>query len=173
MDKVHYNPNEDKETVLINQFGLEKYSELYNRPYDATDARSRLYELKSTSKSSVSTARDTSLAHIQKWRKMIWIVGMWDRASSKYTAIYVLTKNGMKEWLDKMEKQFIALDIICQKVLDCCEGKLTASEMTTLKKILKRGVTKNDPNIPNSYIRRNGVLIETKEDLEAALLDEA
>jgi hypothetical protein len=48
--KVPYVPNVDKESPLIEQFGLTKYSEIMNRPYDAFDDKSRNFELKSNTK---------------------------------------------------------------------------------------------------------------------------
>lgn len=164
MSKKAYDPNEDKETVLIDRFGLIKYSETYNRPYDALDGFNNKYEIKSTSKGPVSTARDCNINHIHKWRNVIWIVGVWNRNSSTYGDIHLLRPQEMKGWLDTMENEYNEIESIRQEILKEFRKRDDINQVM-LEKMLKRSLTKNDPRIPYDYIVANGIKIETKEDL--------
>ena len=58
----------DREDALRKLFDLE------NRTGpDALDEMGRYYELKSTTRDRVSTARDVGPEHLKKWRKLNWI----------------------------------------------------------------------------------------------------
>lgn len=168
--KPDYDWTEDKETNIITRFGLIKTSNVYNRPYDAIDLFNNFFELKSSSKENVSTARDCNIRHIKKWRHVNWIVGFWNRAGSHYEDIYLLTPKEMKEWLDMMEEDFNEIDRYCRMIYDEYKDRHDIEE-TRLRKMLIRARTKNDPRIKNEYIRRNGIPIDTKEDLYGYLHD--
>ena len=66
------------------------------------DGKKYDFELKSTTKNSVSTVRDLGPDHILKWRKMHWIVGVYNPAGSKLLDCYYASPAQMKTWVDEI-----------------------------------------------------------------------
>jgi hypothetical protein len=70
-------------------------------------------EVKSTTTSSVSTARDVGLDHIHKWREKIWVIGYYStersRGKPRLVSTLCLTPDEMEPWIAQVE-QYIAPD---------------------------------------------------------------
>ncbi|MCL2930363.1 MAG: hypothetical protein O4861_11950 [Trichodesmium sp. St16_bin4-tuft] len=74
--------DDSRENELIQLFNLER---LANSTRSGTDAILTLnsliipFELKSTTKTSVTTVRDFGLEHIKKWRGQHWLFGFYEK----------------------------------------------------------------------------------------------
>lgn len=79
---------------------------------DFTEAgvqRSCPIELKSTTKGSVSTARDVGPQHLQKWRRRVWVFGFYNLSGSDLQRVLVLGPEDMEAWIGKLES-YVAPD---------------------------------------------------------------
>jgi hypothetical protein len=102
-----------REHELCNLFNLEWDPQHARGGTDATlkiqhkDEVLRLeFEVKSSTGSTVSTARDVSMRHIERWRSKHWVIGFYSstvgiRARLNY-ALY-LTPADIAPWLDQLE----------------------------------------------------------------------
>lgn len=61
-------------------------------------------ELKSTTKHSVSTARDVGWDHITKWRRRVWVFGFYDPDGTKIRNLLVLGPREMEDWIGSIER---------------------------------------------------------------------
>ena len=66
-------------------------------------------ELKSTTRGSVSTARDVGPDHIAKWRARIWVFGFYDASGIELQGLLTLGPDDMEGWIGKVES-YIAPD---------------------------------------------------------------
>jgi hypothetical protein len=68
-------------------------------------------ELKSTTGSTVSTARDVGIEHIQKWRKKLFVIGFYSKGNGRPRLQHCLclTPIDMEPWIRKVESK-IATD---------------------------------------------------------------
>ena len=66
-------------------------------------------ELKSTTRGSVSTARDVGPDHIEKWRARIWVFGFYDDSGIELQGLLTLGPDDMEGWIGKIES-YIAPD---------------------------------------------------------------
>ena len=67
-------------------------------------------ELKSTTKESVSTARDVGPAHIEKWRSRAWVFGFYNETGTNLETILLLGPQDMEPWIAEKER-YIAPDL--------------------------------------------------------------
>lgn len=131
---------------------------------DAADEFGRGYELKTTTKSGVSTARDVGHNHLKKWRKVNWICGKGSYRGKEFIfdEIYFLYPHNLEEWFQRIEKKLTERDELFTLVLELMNRNLYNEEaMDTVRKTFARGVLLNDPNIPWSYIQTYGHRIES------------
>jgi hypothetical protein len=76
-------------------------------------------EVKSTTRDSVSTARDVSMSHIAKWRRMFFVIGYYRRGVNRAVQIQhalCLTPGDMEPWIADLESR-IATDFRLAEVL--------------------------------------------------------
>lgn len=122
------------------------------------------FELKSTSKGSVSTARDLGYNHLEKWKNLYWIIGNFHNTTSgfHFYNFYLITPNGMKPWYDKIKEKLDKDKILCDYTIDLLK-KQQVDENIIIKteKIMSDGILLNDPNIPKKYVEKHGILIDT------------
>ena len=100
-----------RENQLIKLFQLEQPP---NRRRNDTDAllnykgKTFYFELKSTTKNSVTTVRDFGIEHIKKWQNKHWIIGFYDQETNLKYCHYASPKE-MSKWI-KEKEQYIAGD---------------------------------------------------------------
>ena len=131
---------------------------------DATDENKNLYELKTTTRRSVSTARDFGLNHIARWRQHYFIIQTWETVNKVLvpTKSYFLAPEHMEEWYAKIEKKLnhsIKLIETTKKLLEAT-GAMSDKNLAEVIRLLDRGKLLNDPHISLSYIRKHGIEIE-------------
>jgi hypothetical protein len=105
--------DDEREEHLIELFGL-------TRPEGATrggtDAVLHLagvdvpFELKSTSTTSVTTVRDFSADHIQKWKGKHWLIGFYDENGKKLKYCLYGAPIAMRPWIAAKER-YISTDV--------------------------------------------------------------
>jgi hypothetical protein len=99
--------DDKRESELIRLFDLEQ-PEKYSR--SGIDAILKLedslieFELKSTTKGSVSTARDFNLNHIKKLKNKHWIFGIYNEDGSALQECRYASPINMESWLNDIEQ---------------------------------------------------------------------
>lgn len=160
MDSVVVQDN-SREILLREMFGLVSPDD--NREgIDAVDIMGNPFELKSTTKKSVSTARDVGQRHILKWRRKYWICakGVNLKRGFRIDETYLLHPSQLNAWFSKLERDIDA----DEKFIEYLSTKLESTgivydDLERFRKIARRGITRNDPNISWNYIQQNGDLV--------------
>jgi hypothetical protein len=130
---------------------------------DAVDENGRFYELKSTTRDRVSSARDVGMDHLTKWRQLNWIFGRgnYKGRTFDFEQIYLLTPAQMEPWFCVMEAKITRDDALFKQVLIVLERTgFCAAERERVQLAFRRGVLLNDPTISWGYIQTHGVQIE-------------
>jgi hypothetical protein len=151
----------DREDALRKLFDLEQANQNRTGP-DAIDEAGRFYELKSTTRDRVSTARDVGPEHLKKWRKLNWIIGRGQYAGKTFAfeKTYVLTPVQMEPWFSLIEAKITQDDALFSRALNVLEANgFTPAECDRIRRAFRRGVLLNDPKIPWGYIQTHGVEI--------------
>jgi hypothetical protein len=127
------------------------------------DEKGRLYELKSTTRDRVSSARDVGMGHLTKWRRLNWIFGRgnYRGRTFDFEQIYFLTPAQMEPWFSVMEEKITRDDALFERVLKVLQRSgFTVEEREHVRLAFRRGVLLNDPKIPWGYIQTHGVRID-------------
>ena len=101
-----------RESELITLFALDKP---VNPTRSGTDAilnfanQKLAFELKSTTKSSVTTVRDFSPDHIQKWQGKHWLFGFYEPGGKILKYCLYASPTAMNPWIEEKAK-YISLD---------------------------------------------------------------
>jgi hypothetical protein len=86
---------------------------------DVDGQRYRLdVEVKSTTGSSVSTARDFGMDHIQRWRQKLFIIGYYSKArgTPELQSCLCLTPIDMEPWIFEIEEKILIDYMIAQRL---------------------------------------------------------
>lgn len=121
------------------------------------------FELKTTTRRQVSTARDIGTHTVTKWSKYHWIIATGNNLSTGFHIIdiYYLSPRAMNEWLTKLYNKLERHELLSKKSLaaNLNSGLFDEAEIKTLESIYKRGCTVNDQGIPMKYVEENGILL--------------
>jgi hypothetical protein len=82
-------------------------------------------ELKSTTNSTVSTARDVGIDHIDKWRSKYWIIAFYSPSGKDLISILGLSPEEMDPWISSIE-DYISPDY---KISELASRKLTMEDL--------------------------------------------
>jgi len=137
-----------RENQLIKLFELEQPP---NRGRSDTDAilnykgQTFYFELKSTTKSSVTTVRDFGHDHLKKWKNKHWIIGFYDNHAELKYCHYASPKD-MSNWIQEKEEYIrgdfklaeLVPDLINMKVMYKIVGEKNYYTLEDAKKIQKR-----------------------------------
>jgi hypothetical protein len=108
--------DDERERELVRMFNLEWDSAHQRAGVDAelkldVDGVSYKFEVevKSTTGSTVSTARDVSMEHIQKWRRKLFIIGFYSRDARRpeLLSCLCLTPTEMEPWIATIEAKIV------------------------------------------------------------------
>jgi len=151
--------DDERENYMIDLFGLDKG--IGREDVDASLGHFK-FELKSTSKGSVSTARDLGYKHLEKWKDVYWIIGNFTNHNNgfEFHDFYLLNPTQMQPWLEKIKNKIYETNKIGEIVINA--ARLQGIEEEILEKATKvfyDGSLLNDPNIPKNYIKLNGTPI--------------
>ena len=122
----------------------------------------RYYELKSTTRDRVSTARDVGPEHLKKWRWLHWIFGRGQYAGKTFAFenTYVLTPVQMEPWFKLIGAKITQDDALFARALDVLESNgFTPAECDRIRRAFRRGVLLNDPKVTWGYVQTHGVEI--------------
>ncbi|MCE5310694.1 MAG: hypothetical protein LLG20_23895 [Acidobacteriales bacterium] len=129
---------------------------------DAVDEAGRYFELKSTTRDRVSTARDVGLEHLKKWRERNWIFGRgyYEGNTFRFDQTYFLSPVQLEPWFGMIEAKLTKDDALFGRVLHVLDTNGFASEeCDRVQRAFRRGVLLNDPKITWGYIRIHGTEI--------------
>jgi hypothetical protein len=106
-------------------------------------------EVKSSTKDSVSTARDCGMDHVEKWKRVMWVIGFYSRERSpRLLSMLCLTPADMALWITEIEDRigpdYLIAEHAAESVRFTLEdlyticGAKEAYEVADAKRLLKR-----------------------------------
>lgn len=149
-----------REIALAALFGLIRPANRIG--VDAIDLRGHHFELKTTTKSVVSTARDFGPNHIRKWQTRYWIVarGVNRLDGFQFESIYFLSRQHMDAWYDRHLVRFAADNALTAQALTLLQtAGMDRAACQRIDQMCQRGMKLNDPGIAWSYICQHGIRI--------------
>lgn len=154
-----------REELLCKLLGLRHMPGRWG--HDAEDEFQHPFELKSTSKDSIGTARDVSPQMIAEWRERFWICATGNsrkKPSGEKTfevnEVYFLHPDMLQGWFGKLEARFDPDMAIKDVALQAAAAMLSPEQLGRLSYLINRGATYNNPHISMKYIRENGISID-------------
>lgn len=144
-----------RENELIELFNLRKPQKPTRSGVDAIlelDGREILFELKSTTKSSVTTVRDFSFDHVQKWQDKHWLFGFYDKGGQSLRYCLYASPQMMAPWIQE-KAQYITPDIQLSQIaperlqvsdLHRILGNKSSYTLDDAQRLHKRQYTLND-----------------------------
>lgn len=170
VDSSHLNFSaKDQETVTVQDNQREKdlammFDLIRSKSrigVDAYDQNGNPFELKTTSKGGVPTARDVGPHTLLEWTSKYWIIARGKNLSTGFRIdrVFFMAPSHLEGWVNTLREKFARDIAINEKTCAAVQGLLSDDEMARLRYILKRGILLNDPNIPWGYIEKNGVEI--------------
>ena len=104
--------DDSRENELIQLFNLERPVNLSRSGTDAILTLNALkipFELKSTTKTSVTTVRDFGPEHIKKWRGKHWLFGFYEKGGKTLKYCLYASPEMMAPWISE-KSAYVALD---------------------------------------------------------------
>lgn len=86
------------------------------------------FELKSTTSSSVTTARDFGLEHIKKWQRKHWLFGFYNREGTQLKYCFYASPQAMSQWISEKEA-YIMSDY---KLAQLAPERLTIDDLSAI-----------------------------------------
>ncbi len=129
---------------------------------DAVDEAGHEFELKTTTKNSVSTARDVGPHTIKKWRTRYWLFAKGRNLASgfKIEETYLLHPGQMEGWFRKLEERFAGdLKLLKRAAGEIKKAGASSGEVARLTYLGERGLTLNNPKVPWDYVQSKGTAI--------------
>lgn len=127
---------------------------------DAIDEQGIEYELKSTTKNSVGTARDVGFHTIKAWRKKHWVFGRYvfnsQQAKWELVETYYCSPAMMADYFNNLEKRLRPDMEYYQRARKFLQERGFPESLNRLDYLVKRGITLNNPKIPWHYVQKNG-----------------
>jgi hypothetical protein len=158
-----------RETQIANFLGLTP-SEL-RAGEDAIDSHGHPFELKSASKTQVTTGRDVGVHTIAKWRQTYWVVacGKQDKRGVLHlSALFVAHPTGLESWFSKWETVLKDEERRFTRVLRSAKRAGASDEdIEFVRKKCERGITRNNPKIPLKIFRDNGLQLDHQNAAKA------
>jgi hypothetical protein len=151
----------DREDALRKLFDLQPANQNRIGP-DAVDEAGHYFELKSTTRDRVSTARDVGPEHLKKWRDRNWIFGRgyYQGSTFKFEQTYFLSPIELEPWFGMIEAKITKDDALFNRALVVLDTNgFTTEECDRIRRAFRRGVLLNDPKITWGYIQTHGVEI--------------
>ncbi len=129
---------------------------------DALDESNNPFELKSTTKNSVTTARDVGPHTLEKWRKRYWICAKGRNTPVGFIIdeVYFLAPSMMEEYISSIEARFEPdLELLGMALKLLKEEDVEDAKLMRLNYLVRRGLTLNNPKIPWHYVQSHGMKI--------------
>ncbi len=158
--------DESRETELKELFGLERPPGAGRGDTDAVlyleNGQIVEFELKSTSKGSVTTVRDFGHEHIAKWRTKHWLIGFYDSDENLKYCVYG-SPTRMKQWIEDkasyvqpdFDLALLVPELITHDIMHQIVGNKKFYTMEDAKRIHKKQYTSREyrakMDIPGGY----------------------
>lgn len=126
---------------------------------DATDENGNTYELKTTTRTSLSTGRDVGQRFLDGLRTGYFIAAKGKQTDYAFTfdEIYFLHPDDLEDWIQSIETRLNDDLVVVKAAVGALRGAgASEAEIDRLRANGERGVTQNNPKIPWSYIERHG-----------------
>lgn len=126
--------DDERERELVRMFNLDWNPAHQRAGVDAlldlsVDGRPHRFEVevKSSTGSTVSTARDVSMEHIQKWRRKLFVIGFYSKEARRPELLHCLclTPLDMEPWIASIEAK-ILIDF---KLARCASRRLVLDDL--------------------------------------------
>ncbi len=126
--------DDERERELVRMFNLDWDPAHQRAGVDAVldvDVNERTYrfevEVKSSTGSTVSTARDVGMEHIQKWRRKLFVIGFYSKEARRPELVHCLclTPLDMEPWIASIEAK-ILIDF---KLAQRASGRLVLADL--------------------------------------------
>ncbi len=135
---------------------------------DAFDENGNPYELKSATKSGITTGRDIGVHTIAVYRKEYWVIaeGTNYQAASglkrfEIRSLYIAHPKDLESWFARIESRIKEELEICETVLAAAqESGVDARKIEFCRTKLIRGVTLNNPKIPMQLVKQNATSLD-------------
>ena len=127
---------------------------------DAFDKFDNPYELKTTSKGGVSTARDLGYNHLDKWAKRYWIIVDFKKTidSHDFINFWFMAPRHLQGWFDKIRARLDLDREITERAEKSMRlGGASDEDIRRVLKLCSDGALLNDPNIPKGYVRKHAL----------------
>lgn len=129
---------------------------------DAVDEDGHRFELKSTTKTSVTTARDVGPHTLDRWMRRYWLCAKGRNLAGGFTIdeVYFLHPSMLEAWITPYRERFSSDLALLERASDALRTqRFVESQIERLRALVIRGLTLNNPKIPWSYVRTQGVRI--------------
>jgi len=128
---------------------------------DASDEEANKFELKSTTRDQVSTARDLGPKHIERWEQRYWIIGRGISIGETFdfNSFYFLSRCHMQGWYDMLTARFDADLALRNRLLDVANPFFADHDLKRVGRLMYDGMLLNDPGLPWRYVKQNGIEI--------------
>lgn len=135
---------------------------------DALDESENPFELKTTTKGGVSTARDVGPHTVVKWRTRYWLFAKGKNLATGFAIdeTYLLHPDNMEEWFASLARFADDLALLERVQKSMAQAGYTDAEVKRITYLVSRGCTLNNPHIPWSYVQKNGIQITQNHALE-------
>jgi hypothetical protein len=139
---------------------------------DAHDECGNPFELKSATKTGVTTARDVGPHTITEWRQKYWIVATGVNLESGFrcNAIYVAHPDDLEPRFRKIEQRLQGDWAHCESVLKVArDAHVSEESIKKVEYICSRGITLNNPKISLSLFVLNATQLDHSNPRSARL----
>lgn len=160
--------DDSREKTIAKQCGLKTTDQ--RAGVDAFDKHGNPFELKSGTKSGITTARDVNLKTIGEWRRKYWIIarGRNRKARFEMEELYIVHPDDLESRFKEIESN-IRDDIRKGKRVLAAARKhdIPDGTLDRVKYLIQRGSTLNNPKIPLALIREVGTELPVKSSSKA------
>ena len=135
---------------------------------DAVDAQGNQFELKTSTRGEITTARDIGPNTLAQYRVRYWVVarGRNLRTGFVIDEVYFLAPQLLEDWFRDIERRYFERDqALIRDALGILRGAEFTGNLDRLAYLLNRGMTINNPKIPWHYVRAHGVQLNLSNDL--------
>jgi hypothetical protein len=152
-----------REALMRERFGLFESNE-GRMGADTVDELGNRYELKSATRTGVTTGRDLGMHTLQRYRTRYWIICRGTnlrRAGFVVDECRFLSPSMLEGWFQQIEARLRPDLELLERVLSVMRRRRFAeAEIERLSYLVHRGYTLNNPKIPWHYIESHGIRIE-------------
>jgi hypothetical protein len=125
---------------------------------DSFDKAGNRFEIKSSTKTSITTARDVGVHTLRHWRTEYWVIAVGENPKGmgfQMHRLYIAHPSHLEPFFSELESKLTATRDRCEDVLAAAEGGgADPQKVEEVRRILNRGITKNNPHIPKKLVER-------------------